>query len=106
MPTCTFFGHRDCPDSIRANLYQAVVHMIEENNVDRFYIGHQGRFDRLALAVMQQAATEYPHIHYEVVLAYVPTDARRTNLPESTHTLMPEGIETVPKRFAISHRNR
>lgn len=105
MPTCTFFGHRDCPDSLRPALYQAVTRLIEENGVDRFYVGHQGAFDRLALAVLQQAAAAYPQIRYEVVLAYVPSPKKDTDA-QPPNTLLPDGIETVPKRFAISRRNR
>ncbi|MBP3411014.1 MAG: hypothetical protein J6M10_08475 [Clostridia bacterium] len=104
MPTCTFFGHRDCPDSLRPSLQQAIVRLIVEEGVDTFYVGHQGKFDRLALAALQQVATQYPHIRYTVVLAYLPT--RRDASWQSTDTLVPDGIENVPKRFAISYRNR
>ena len=106
MPTCTFFGHRDSPDSLRPSLQQAIVRLIVEEGVDTFYVGHQGKFDRYALAALQQAAIEYPHIRYTVVLAYLPT---RKNPEVSFHqavTMVPDGIETAPKRFAISRRNR
>jgi len=39
---------------------------------------------------------KYPHIRYFEVLAYLPKSQ-----PEH-ETLLPEGIETVPPRFAIS----
>ena len=106
MPTCTFFGHRDCPDSVRPALQQAIIRLIEENGVDRFYIGHQGRFDRLALAVLQQVAAVYPQIRYEVVLAYVPARTKDPLISEGLCTMLPEGIEKAPRRFAISYRNR
>ena len=103
MPTCTFFGHRDCPDSLRPSLQQAIVRLIVEEGVDTFYVGHQGKFDRLALAALQQAAAQYPHIRYTVVLAYLPTSRDVPWQPDTT--MLPAGIETVPKRFAISYRN-
>ena len=90
MPTCTFFGHRDCPDSLRPSLQQAIVRLIVEEGVDTFYVGHQGKFDRLALAALQQA--------------YLPTSR---DVPwQPADTMVPDGIEDVPKRFAISYRNR
>jgi hypothetical protein len=40
-------------------------------------------------------------------LAYLPEKANEyTNNDDFDHTLYPEGIETTPKRFAISWRNR
>ena len=104
MPTCTFFGHRDCPDAIRPALQEAILRLISDENVDQFYVGHQGKFDRLALAVLEQTAAVYPHIRYQVVLAYLP--AHRDEAFSPANSLLPEGIESVPKRFAITHRNR
>lgn len=104
MPTCTFFGHRDSPDSLRPSLQQAIVRLIVEEGVDTFYVGHQGKFDRLALAALQQAVAQYPHIRYTVVLAYLPTCKDVPWQPDTT--MLPAGIEDVPKRFAISYRNR
>ena len=42
---CTFFGHRDCPSSIKAKLREALVDLIENHAVDMFYVGQQGAFD-------------------------------------------------------------
>lgn len=44
----------------------------------------------------------YSNIEYRVVLAYLPT----ANSAESVNTEYPEGIELVPKRFAICFRNK
>ncbi|MBE5794646.1 MAG: DUF1273 domain-containing protein [Clostridiales bacterium] len=106
MPTCTFFGHRDCPDSIRPNLQKAIIRLIVQEGVDTFYVGHQGKFDRYALAALQQVAIEYPHIRYTVVLAYLPTHQHAEKSSHQADTMIPDGIETAPKRFAISRRNR
>ena len=46
---------------------------------------------------------EYPDLTYAVVLAYLPTEP---DWYEPDETVLPEGIETVPKRFAIDFRNR
>jgi hypothetical protein len=43
-------------------------------------------------------------ITYSVVLAYLPT--KKSEYDDYSNTILPEGIETVPKRFAISYRNK
>lgn len=68
-----------------------------------FYVGNQGAFDRMVRAVLQELVQEYPHVCYAVVLAYLP---QTRNDEDFSDTMFPEGIEIVPKRFAISHRNR
>ena len=45
MSTCTFFGHRDCPSSIKPKLREVLIDLIENHAVDMFYIGQQGAFD-------------------------------------------------------------
>ena len=45
MSACTFFGHRDCPETIRPALRRLLVDLIENRNVDMFYVGNQGGFD-------------------------------------------------------------
>lgn len=105
METCTFFGHRDCSDAVLPSLRAAVYDLIEAQGVDRFFVGNQGNFDRLVLLVLREAKTSYPQIRYDVVLAYLPRENDQAHLP-ADETLLPEGIETVPKRFAISWRNR
>ena len=44
MANCTFFGHRDCPDTIKLKLREAREHLITIHRVDMFYVGHQGQF--------------------------------------------------------------
>ena len=43
-------------------------------------------------------------ITYSVVLAYLPTEKNKYD--NLKNTIYPEGLETVPKRFAISWRNK
>ena len=70
--TCTFFGHRNAPDTIKPILRKAIVNLIENRGVDLFYVGNQGAFDRTAISVLRGLKEEYPQIQYYVVLAYVP----------------------------------
>ena len=101
---CTFFGHRECPDSIKPELREALVELIENCGVNMFYVGNQGQFDAMVRRALKDFKLEYPHIDYAVVLAYPP--AAGTGGMDYSDTLLPEGIETVYPRFAISWRNR
>ncbi len=106
MSGCTFFGHRDCPASIRPALREAVVSMIHQHNADVFYVGHQGTFDRMVRGILRELAAEYPHIRYWIVLAYLPGQTLPLEKDELARTLFPEGLESVPPRFAIHYRNQ
>lgn len=98
--TCTFFGHRDCPENIRVNLRNSIVELIKHKDVDYFLVGNNGDFDSYVLRALRECKMEFPFIDYCVVLAYLPQNAK-FDYP----TLYPEGIEKTPKRFAISYRN-
>lgn len=101
MKICTFFGHRDCPDIISKALYATVSDLIANHNVTCFMVGDSGNFDRLVLNALKKLHDIYPHIRYNVILAYFPHYGSTTD----EHTLYPEGFERVPAKFAISHRN-
>lgn len=100
MSACTFFGHRDCPEAVRAQVKRVVENLILHHGVDTFYVGNQGRFDAIVRGVLREMAQTYPHIRYAVVLASMPNGA-----PEHDDTMLPEGIETVLPRFAVDWRN-
>lgn len=103
MKACTFFGHRDCPDTIYPRLKNCIEDLIVNQGVGCFYVGHQGRFDALALRALRELQAAYPIIKHYVVLAYLP-QKEMPYPPEET--LYPEGLESVPPRYAITHRNR
>lgn len=101
MKSCTFFGHRDAREDIKPILRSVVIDLIENHGVDRFYVGNNGNFDGMVYALLAELSTTYP-ISYTIVLAYLP----RNDLCDTRHTLLPEGIERVPPRFAIMWRNK
>ena len=99
--TCTFFGHRDCPESIRPKLRAVVTELIESRGVELFYVGQQGAFDAMVQAVLRELAGERPHIRYAVVLERMPGRRELWDRLDYTETMLPEGIETVNPRYAI-----
>ena len=103
MRICTFFGHRDCPAPIRTQLKAVLIDLITNHDVDMFYIGNQGRFDVIVRSVLRELKEEYPQINYAVVVAYMP--GKQTEYDDYSDTMLPEGIESVHPRYAISWRN-
>lgn len=103
MAACTFFGHRDCPDEIKIKLRELLIDLIINHNVDMFYVGNQGRFDTIVRRVLQDLKQKFPQINYAVVLAYMP--GKQTEYDDYSDTMLPEGIESVHPRYAISWRN-
>ena len=106
MATCTFFGHADAPFTILPRLREAVVDLIENQQVTDFYVGTHGAFDRAAYHVLKELASIYPTIRYTVVLSYHPAHSTALSEEEFKHSLLPAGIENVPPRFAIVWRNK
>ena len=106
MAACTFFGHRDCPSSVKESLYAAVEGLICNQQVDTFYVGTQGSFDRMTYAALVELRKRYQHIKVYRVLAYMP---RLSDIAQDRSvlgdTILPEGIEKVHPRYAIVHRN-
>ena len=100
MAACTFFGHRDCPEDVRPQVRETVARLIEEYGVDMFYVGNHGRFDAIVRSVLRDAARQYPHIRYAVVLSAMPKGRE-----ETSDTMLPEGIEAIHPRYAIDWRN-
>ena len=101
--TCCFFGHREVTHNIRPKLTAVIEKLITEDGVTEFYVGHQGQFDSMVYSVLKELKARYPQISYTVVLAYMPDEHIKELYREDT--LFPDGLETVPKRFAISRRN-
>ena len=102
MVACTFFGHRDCSDSLKPRLQSVIIDLITNHGVDMFYVGNQGAFDRLVRGVLREIAQEHLRIQYAVVLAYTPSGRPAA---DTADTMLPEGIELVHPRYAISWRN-
>lgn len=99
-----FFGHRNTPSTVKPLLEQTVRRLIKENEEITFLVGTHGAFDLMVQSVLEQALCNYPQITCYIVLLYIPAEAKGE--PYKLPTLVPEGIESVPKRFGISFRNK
>lgn len=102
---CTFFGHSKVNGDISEKLTEAIRTVIEKHGVTTFWCGGYGEFDAMAARTAYKLKSEYPYIKVILIRAYMPR--KNDFIPEYyDETLYPDGLEIVPYRFAISHRNR
>lgn len=96
---CTFFGHANTPYEAISKLHLTLIDLIENKNVNLFYVGNNGNFDFMVKNELEKLSTIYP-IKYYVVSAYLPYQQSHFK-----NALLPEGIEDLPPRYAIPYRN-
>lgn len=98
--TVTFFGHKDTPNQAECILRETLIDLIENQDAAKFYVGNNGNFDTMVHRQLRDLSDVYP-INYSIVLAYLSNKNNNTE-----NTVYPEGIETAPRRFVISWRNK
>ena len=103
MSACTFYGHRDCPETVKPKLREVLVDLITNHGVNMFFVGHQGQFDAYVHSELKKMKQEYPKINYAIVLAYMP--GKKTEYDDNSDAILPARIGTVHLHYAISWRN-
>ena len=99
----TFCGHSQITKEDKiASWLRTVTQNLIEQGATTLFLGGYGEFDSLAASILREQKKKYPQIELVLVLAYLNT-GRNTSGYDST--VYPP-LETVPRRFAISHRNR
>lgn len=103
--SCFFIGNRHAPSSIEQPLIEVVEQHITEYGVTIFTVGHYGSFDNLVAGVLKKIKKQYQHIELYLLAPYALNQKR--GVPDGFNsTFYPEGLETVPKPFAIVQANR
>ena len=99
----TFCGHSQIwkREEVEKWLFNVTKKLIQQG-ATTFYLGGYGAFDSLVASVLRELKKDYPQIELILVLAYLNTE-RNTSGYDST--VYPP-LEDVPRRFAITHRNR
>lgn len=99
----TFCGHSEVSHEkeVRDFLKSSIQHVINEGG-NNFLLGGYGTFDRMAASVLKELKIENPQIESILVIPYLDRKVDATGYDSTTYP----PIEKVPKRYAISHRNR
>lgn len=106
MRVCFLFGHRDAPASIQQKIEEAVEHHYLEHGVDHFIVGSYGSFDRMAAGVVKAVKQRHSDICLTLLLPYHPAERPIETPPGFDGTLYPEGMESVPRKYAIVRANQ
>ncbi len=103
---CTFFGHKDTSNKVEPILRKILIDLIENKNVNEFYVGNNGRFDVMVKNILRELRRLYTDIDFSVVLAYMPKEKDEHGIEDFSDTIFPEGLELVHPRYAIVKRNK
>lgn len=103
MKTCFFIGHRDTSEDIYPVLEAEVERHIMEYGVDEFIVGYYGRFDQMAARAVKAAKAAHLNVRLTLLMPYL----NDRSLPEGFDgSVYPDGLEFVPKKYAILRANR
>lgn len=102
MCGCCFIGHRAFSAEIKKPLVSVLEELIKEKKVTRFYVGTQGKFDRVVYDVLCELEKQYS-IQIFVVLAYLNRDG--DVYYDGEKTIYPDELAKTPLRYAIRKRN-
>lgn len=104
--TCFLFGHRDAPESILHNIEDAAEALYTQHGIREFVVGSYGNYDRLAALALTTAKTRHKDITLRLLLPYHPAERPVTPPQSFDGTVYPEGLECVPRRYAIVRANQ
>ena len=99
----TFCGHSDYIQS--SSDEDKILSILEENTADTqvdFYLGGYGNFDNFAY----NCAKKYKALHPSARLIFITPYLPPRNTEQKYDEIIYPALETVPRKFAISHRNR
>lgn len=106
MKSCFFIGHREADERLLPKLIDTIESLVASEDVTCFYVGGYGGFDRIAASAVKRVKKNHPEIVLMLVLPYHPAE-RPVQTPYGFDgTYYPEGMEAVPRKFAIVQANK
>ena len=106
MKSCFFIGHRDADERLLPCLTNTVKRLVTDCGVTQFYVGGYGNFDRLSGKAVISLKSRFPDIRLFRVIPYHPTERPVPTPRGYDGTYYPQGMEYVPRKFAIASANR
>lgn len=106
MKSCFFIGHREADERLIPKLTTVVERLITEEQVLYFYVGGYGGFDHIAASAVKQIKRHHPEITLKLVLPYHPAEQPIEAPAGYDGTYYPDGLENVPRQFAIVRANK
>ncbi len=106
MKTCFLFGHRDTPQDLRQQIETAVEYHYSQLGVRHFIVGGYGNFDRMTTNAVKAVKHCHRDICLRLLIPYHPAERPVEIPPGFDGTLYPEGMESIPRKFAIVRANQ
>lgn len=106
---CSFFGHRDVFENISDELKQAIEKAITEYDINTFYVGDRGDFDRRAAGAVRSMKSKHPDIKVVLVLPYFTNkinEYKEFYEEDYDSIFLPQELMGVHPKGAITKRNR
>lgn len=101
--TVTFCGHGEVSQEKEVRQWlKSTVRQVVDAGCDLFLLGGYGAFDRMAASVVNEIKMNNSQVESILVLPYLDRKIDATGYDGTTYP----PIESVPKRYAISHRNK
>lgn len=83
-------------------MQSTLIDLIENKNVDSFYVGNQGDFDIMVRSNLKSLRIIYPYISCYVVVAYKPNKKLSNDYLEYIY---PDELKNIFPKYAIIERN-
>lgn len=111
MPKCCFCGHRrpwEVDYSITADLTAYIEKLITVYQVDTFYSGGMGVFDRMCERIVRSLKKKYPYIKLYLVVPYLSSflNTQKMYLDQGYDEIIYPDLNGVFYKAAIQKRNR
>lgn len=103
--SCFFIGHRDSDTEIYPSLLAEVERHVTEYGVTDFFVGHYGRFDRMAAQAVKEVKKCHPEVRLMLVLPYHPAVRSHRNTEGLRWHLLPLGGRAYPQA-PCHHQNQ
>lgn len=104
--TCTLHGQKIVPNNIHDSLRDTITKLITEYEVDTFFVGNEGGFDRMAIYELRRAKVSFPQISYKAVFAFPPEAGKEWDTLKSDEIEYPDRLIGTPEKSAVEKRDR
>lgn len=106
MKSCFFIGHREADERLFPILVDTIERLVVSEGVTCFYVGGYGGFDRIAASAVKRVKLRHSEVLLMLVLPYHPAERPVETSYGFDGTYYPEGMEAIPRRFAIMQANK
>jgi len=105
LNSCFFIGHREADERLLPLLKEILEKLIVHEQVSHFYVGGYGGFDRMVTSALRSAKQQHPEITLMLIIPYHPAESPRETPRGFDGTFYPDGLEKVPRKYAIVKAN-